>query len=168
MQASKLNYSWLQNIQRKYQSLLMHHNFWLRRKRKVGMRRKEGEAFDKKMMYALIGANIKAASIRRPHALGFWVKEELSFMLPKKRSTHNWAQPWIKNLVTVSSLQDVCIEYQKSREYGAEGSTSLQGSAKRRSPGWVNFVAAAAYHFCLILLAAFSQPDRSFLAKPCT
>ena len=33
------------------------------------MRREEGEAFDKKMMYALIRANIKAASIRRLPAI---------------------------------------------------------------------------------------------------
>ena len=32
----------------------------------------------------------------------------------------------------------------------------LQGSAKRRSPGWVNCVPALAYHFCLALLAAYA------------
>ena len=32
------------------------------------------------------------------------------------------------------------------------------GSAKRRAPGLVNFVPAVAYHFCLSLHAAFSQP----------
>ena len=34
----------------------------------------------------------------------------------------------------------------------------LQGSAKRRALGLVNFVPADAYHFCLALPAAFSQP----------
>ena len=34
---------------------------------------------------------------------------------------------------------------------------SVQGSAKRRSPGLVNFVAAVDYHFCLALPAAFTQ-----------
>ena len=34
----------------------------------------------------------------------------------------------------------------------------LQGSAKRRSPGCVNFVAALFYHFCQALPAAFTQP----------
>ena len=33
----------------------------------------------------------------------------------------------------------------------------LQGSAKRWSPGLVNSFAAVAFHFCLALLAAFSQ-----------
>ena len=43
--------------------------------------------------------------------------------------------------------------------------TSVQGSTKRWSPGLVNFVAALAYHFCLALHAAFTQPGDSFLAK---
>ena len=33
-----------------------------------------------------------------------------------------------------------------------------QSSAKRRAPGFVNFVTADAHHFCLALLAAFTQP----------
>ena len=45
--------------------------------------------------------------------------------------------------------------------------SSLQGSAKRRSPGWVNFVAAVTYHFCLALPAAFTQPGTQLLAEPC-
>ena len=44
----------------------------------------------------------------------------------------------------------------------------LQGSAKRRSSGLVNFVSAVAYHFCLALPAAFTQPGIHLLAKPCT
>ena len=42
----------------------------------------------------------------------------------------------------------------------------LHGSAKRRAPGLVNFVAAVAYHFCLALPAAFTQPWDHFLAAP--
>ena len=42
----------------------------------------------------------------------------------------------------------------------------MQGSAKRLWPGLVNFVPAAADHFCLSLLAAFTQPGRSLLATP--
>ena len=34
----------------------------------------------------------------------------------------------------------------------------LQGSAKRRAPGLVNFVPAVAYHFFIGLPAAFTQP----------
>ena len=44
---------------------------------------------------------------------------------------------------------------------------SIQGSAKRRSPGLVNFVAAVAYHFCLALPAVFSQPGAHLFAEPC-
>ena len=43
----------------------------------------------------------------------------------------------------------------------------LQSSAKRRRPGLVNFVSAVAYHSCLSLPAAFTQPGRSLLADPC-
>ena len=45
---------------------------------------------------------------------------------------------------------------------------SIQGSAKRRTPGLVNFVIAVAYHSCLALPAAFTQPEDSLLAEPCT
>ena len=47
-------------------------------------------------------------------------------------------------------------------------SEGIQGSAKRRSPGLVNFVIALAYHFCLALPAAFMQPGDHLLADPCT
>ena len=46
-------------------------------------------------------------------------------------------------------------------------SVRLQGSAKKRSPGLVNFVPALAYHLCLALPAAFTQPGDHFLAEPC-
>ena len=45
--------------------------------------------------------------------------------------------------------------------------TRVQGSAKRRSPGLVNFVIALAYHFCLALPAVFPQPGDHLLAEPC-
>ena len=35
-------------------------------------------------------------------------------------------------------------------------------------PGLVNFVPAVAYHFCLALPAAFTQPGAQLLAEPCT
>ena len=50
----------------------------------------------------------------------------------------------------------------------AEQRQSEQGFAKRRSPGLVNFVAAAAHHFFLALPAAFTQPGDRLLAEPCT
>ena len=42
-----------------------------------------------------------------------------------------------------------------------------EGSAKRRSPGLVNFVAAIAYHSCLAFSAAFTQPRYYLLAEAC-
>ena len=39
----------------------------------------------------------------------------------------------------------------------------LQGSTKRLWPSLVNFVAAVAYHFCLSLPAAFTQPGDHLL-----
>ena len=43
----------------------------------------------------------------------------------------------------------------------------LQGSAKRRATGLVNFVTAVAYHFCLSLPAPFTQPEVQLLAELC-
>ena len=40
--------------------------------------------------------------------------------------------------------------------------------AKRWVPGLVNFVPAVAYHFCLNLPAAFTQPRAHLLAESCT
>ena len=42
----------------------------------------------------------------------------------------------------------------------------LQGSAKRRTLGLVYFVTALAYHFCLTLPAALTQPGVHLLAEP--
>ena len=39
--------------------------------------------------------------------------------------------------------------------------------AKRRCPGLMNFVSAIAYHFCLALPAAFTQPGVHLLSHPC-
>ena len=44
----------------------------------------------------------------------------------------------------------------------------IQGSTNRRAPGLVNFVPTLAYHFCLNLPAAFTQPGAHLLVKPCT
>jgi len=43
----------------------------------------------------------------------------------------------------------------------------LQGLTKRLRPGLVNFVAAVAYHSCLSLPAAITQPGQRLLANPC-
>ena len=51
---------------------------------------------------------------------------------------------------------------------GAENAErEVQESAKRWSPGWVNFVAALAYHFCLALAVTFTQPGDHLLVEPC-
>ena len=44
----------------------------------------------------------------------------------------------------------------------------VQGPAKRRPPGLVNPITALAYHFCLALHAAFTQPEDHLLADSCT
>ena len=46
-------------------------------------------------------------------------------------------------------------------------SDPLQGSTNRRVPSLVNFVPALAYHFCLNLPAAFTQPKAHLLVEPC-
>ena len=43
---------------------------------------------------------------------------------------------------------------------------AIQGSAKRQSQGLVNFIPAVAYHFCLALLAAFTQSGAHLLSEP--
>ena len=44
----------------------------------------------------------------------------------------------------------------------------LQGSAKERFQGLVNFVTAFAYHFCLNLPIASSQPGKHSYVDPCS
>ena len=44
----------------------------------------------------------------------------------------------------------------------------VQGSTNRRGPGFMNFVLALAYHFCLNMHAAFTQPGARLLVEPCT
>ena len=43
----------------------------------------------------------------------------------------------------------------------------MQGWAKCRAPSLVNLVPTVAYHFCLALPAAFTQPWARLLAEPC-
>ena len=43
----------------------------------------------------------------------------------------------------------------------------VQGSAKRHAPCLVEFIPAVAYHFCLALPTAFTQPGAHLLAGPC-
>ena len=50
-----------------------------------------------------------------------------------------------------------------------EGSfNTIQGSAKRRFPDFVNCIPTIACHFSLALPAAFAQPGEHLLAGPCT
>ena len=43
---------------------------------------------------------------------------------------------------------------------------ALHGSPKESFPGLVNFVTAVAYHLCLSLPAAFTQPGAHLVAEP--
>ena len=52
-------------------------------------------------------------------------------------------------------------------EGGGGCGRTLQGLANWRAQGSVNFVPAVAYHFCLNLPAAFTQPRAHLLAEPC-
>ena len=45
---------------------------------------------------------------------------------------------------------------------------AVQRLAKFGAPGLVNFITAVAYHFCLSLPAAFTQPGALTLADLCT
>ena len=49
----------------------------------------------------------------------------------------------------------------------AKFSSNEPRSAKRRTPGLVNFVTALAYHFCLALPAALTQPGDHLFAELC-
>ena len=50
-----------------------------------------------------------------------------------------------------------------------EGSfNTIQGSAKRRFPDFVNCIPTIACHFSLAMPAAFAQPGEHLLAGPCT
>ena len=44
---------------------------------------------------------------------------------------------------------------------------NIQGSAFRWVQGFVNVVAAVAYHFCLALPTEFTKPGDHLLAEPC-
>ena len=49
-----------------------------------------------------------------------------------------------------------------------KGKRRLQGTTEMLWPGLVSFVPALAYHFCLALPAAFTQPGVRLSAGPCT
>ena len=59
-------------------------------------------------------------------------------------------------------MYDVCSGWKR------EGVHYKQGFTIRQFPGLVNFVPAVAYHFCLNLLAAFSQPGNVLIVWPYT
>ena len=54
------------------------------------------------------------------------------------------------------------------RKFDKHVSFPIKGSINRRAPGIVNFVLALAYHFCLNLPAAFTQPGARLLVEHCT
>ena len=60
-----------------------------------------------------------------------------------------------------------CLFYQAVSDILPQRRIKVQGSTNRRALGFVNFVLALAYHFCLHLPAAFSQPGARLLVEPC-
>ena len=67
------------------------------------------------------------------------------------------------NITLCATLDDLREE---AHLYGLNPNLNIQGSAKRRSPGLVNFVTAVAYIFCLALPSAFTQPENHLLTGP--
>ena len=61
------------------------------------------------------------------------------------------------------------LEFQDSTlfEIKQNVENSVRGSAVRRASGLMNFAAAVAYHFCLGLPTALTQPWAHLLAEPC-
>ena len=57
--------------------------------------------------------------------------------------------------------------YSTVMKLNEKGYLDVQGWAQFPLPGWVNFVPAVAYHFCLNLPAPFTRPGNSNFAQPC-
>ena len=53
------------------------------------------------------------------------------------------------------------------QSYGDPNATGVQGFTLWLFAGLVNFIIAVAYHFCLNLLVAFSQPGDGLTFLPC-
>ena len=70
---------------------------------------------------------------------------------------HSSQQRTIAPNIRLSFADLMCNQFSKYGKY-------VQGLAKRRSPGLVNFVTALAYHFYLALPAAFTLPGDHILA----
>ena len=65
---------------------------------------------------------------------------------------------------SISNVHTIFLPFEPSAKFPclhlrAPSPAPLYGLAKRWVPGLVNFVPAVAYHFCLNLPAAFSQPE---------
>ena len=77
---------------------------------------------------------------------------EPSWQKESTRSSALHFRPPLKVLVTIA-LDVQCFK-----------SSPRQRLAKGGAPGWVNFITAVAYYFCLNLPAAFTQPGASTFA----
>ena len=82
------------------------------------------------------------------------------------KATHQ--KPSMSMMLSMGCDHQICLRCKCDSWNPTHMPPYLQGSAKRLLPGLVNFVPAVAYHFCLSLPAAFTQPGRSLLADPCT
>ena len=58
------------------------------------------------------------------------------------------------------------LERHVAQRYSSDTVQGL-GSTNRQAPGLVNFFPALAYHFCLNLPAAFTQPGVRLIVEPC-
>ena len=77
------------------------------------------------------------------------------------------ATPYLSLIQHYQFIEFLCIDY--SDTLLIDSPMHIQGSAERRSTDLVNFVCTAiAYHFCLALPAAFTQPGDHLLAEPCS
>ena len=74
-------------------------------------------------------------------------------------------------LTESDTMQQACKVYALSKKdcpYGrADLLLTVQGSTSGRTLGFVSFVLARAYHFCLNLTAAFTQPGACLLVEAC-
>ena len=73
-----------------------------------------------------------------------------------------------KSSCTFETLEASASERMWPRAGDRNEQSRVKGSANPQTPGLVNFVTAVAYHFCLNLPRAFSQPGARGLADPCT
>ena len=108
-------------------------------------------------------------SPRRPHSGSAANRSPVSWpvwpILSRERSQNPECK---KNILTaiLKPCNKLPLKYSEKLVYAMQR-TYMQGLAKRQFPGLVTFGSAVAYHFCLALPAAFTQPGDHLFAEPC-